>query len=90
MKLALLAAASIAALFGAIEPGLAQKSADTLRFPVRRSEATLDPYLNPGVFDNVWEPALYDTLLAFDPKKQEFAPSLAKSWSQPSPTVYEF
>jgi peptide/nickel transport system substrate-binding protein len=86
-----LAAASLAsALCAFAEPVLAQKSEDTLRFPVRRSEHTLDPYLNPGVFDNVWEPALYDTLLAFDSKKQEFAPALAKSWSQPSPTVYEF
>jgi len=90
MKLALLAAAFVAAAFGIAEPALAQKSADTLRFPVRRTEATLDPYLNPGLFDNVWEPAVYDTLLAFDPKKGSFAPHLAKAWSQPTPTTYEF
>ncbi len=90
MKLAVLAAASAAVLFGAAEPVLAQKSEDTLRFPVRRAEPTLDPYLNPGLFDNVWEPAIYDTLLAFDPKKGAFAPHFAKAWSQPSATTYEF
>jgi len=90
MRLALLAAASVAAVFAAIEPAFPQKSADTLRFPVRRSESTLDPYLNPGVFDNVWEPALYDNLLGFDPKTGEFVPALATAWRQPSPTVYEY
>ena len=89
IKYLLPALAAVLALEAA-QPVLAQKSEDTLRFPVRRSEHTLDPYLNPGVFDNVWEPALYDTLLAFDPKKGAFAPSLAKAWSQPTPTTYDF
>ena len=90
MKLGLIAVTAIVGAIGITEPVLAQKSEDTLRFPVRRAEPTLDPYLNPGLFDNVWEPAVYDTLLSYDSKKGTYAPHLAKAWSQPSPTTYEF
>jgi len=75
----------------AISPSaFAQKAKDTLRFPLNDAEAGLDPYLLPGSFNNTWEPSIFDNLLAFDPKKVDFAPLLAKSWAQPEPTVYEY
>ena len=74
----------------AVSPALAQKSKDTLRFPLNDAEAGLDPYLLPGSFNNTWEASIFDNMLAFDPKKVDFVPLLAKSWSQPEPTVYEY
>ena len=74
----------------AVSPAFAQKAKDTLRFPLNDAEAGLDPYLLPGSFNNTWEPSIFDNLLAFDAKKVDFAPLLAKSWSQPEPTVYEY
>ena len=85
-KLAL--AAALVALLAA--PALAQKSKDTLRFPLADGESILDPYLNPGVFNNTWEPSVWDSPLGFDSKNVRFMPQLAKSWSQPDPTSYEF
>ena len=84
-----LVAAGFVALVAA-HPAVAQKSKDTLRFPLSEAESTLDPYLNPGAFNNVWEPSVWDCLLGFDSKKDVFTPQLAKSWSQPNETTYEF
>ena len=71
-------------------PALAQKSKDTLRFPLSDAEPGLDPYLLPGPFNNVWEPSVWDNLLGFDSKKVDYSPLLAKSWSQPDNLTYEF
>ena len=84
-----LAAAGIAAAI-ASSPAAAQKAKDTLRFPLNDGEAGLDPYLLPGSFNNTWEASIFDNLLAFDSKKVDFAALLAKSLSQPEPTVYEY
>jgi peptide/nickel transport system substrate-binding protein len=86
MGAAVLAVAAVCA----IQPAAAQKSKDTLRMPIGQAESILDPYLSPGTFHYIWAPAVYDGLLAFDPTKVAFVPQLAKSWSQPDPTVYEF
>ncbi len=71
-------------------PALAQKSKDTMRFPFAEPASTLDTYLNPGTFSNVWGPSVYDHLLGFDGKTEKFVGHLAKSWSQPNPTTYEY
>jgi peptide/nickel transport system substrate-binding protein len=86
--LALAVAVSAAAFVAS--PAFAQKSKDTLRFPLNDAEAGLDPYLIPGSFNNTWEASVFDNLLGFDPKKVDFVPLLAKSWTQPEPTVYEY
>jgi len=83
----LVAAALVTSVAGAAS---AQKSKDTLRFPLADGETALDAYLLPGSFNNVWEPSVFDNLLGFDPKKGDYAPLLAKSWSQPQPDVYEY
>jgi len=82
-------AAAFAVLFVA-NPAFAQKSKDTLRFPLSDAEPGLDPYLLPGPFNNVWEPSVWDNLLGFDSKKVDYSPLLAKSWSQPDNLTYEF
>jgi peptide/nickel transport system substrate-binding protein len=71
-------------------PAIAQKSKDTLRFPLSEAESGLDPYLLPGSFNNTWEPSVWDNLLGFDSKKVEFVPLIAKTWSQPDALTYEF
>ena len=90
MKFPTSAIALAALLAMAALPATAQKSKDTLRFPLPEAESGLDPYLLPGSFNNVWEPSVWDNLLGFDTKKVAFVPLLAKSWSQPDATTYEF
>ena len=83
------AAAAFIALAGAA-PAMAQKSKDTLRFPVSDMEAGIDQYLLPGTFHYGWAPSVYDNLLGFNPAKGEFVGQLAKSWTQPDPTTYDY
>jgi len=71
-------------------PAVAQKSKDTLRFPVADMEAGLDSYLLPGSFTPSWVPSFFDNLLSYDPVKGAFVSQLAKSWSQPDALTYEF
>ena len=71
-------------------PALAQKAKDTLRTPFAEPASTLDTYLNPGSFSNTWGPSVYDHLLGFDGTSGKFVGHLAKSWSQPTTTTYEY
>jgi len=88
---AILAAFAVAlAANSAANPAFAQKAKDTLRFPLSQAESGLDPYLLPGSFNNTWEPSVWDNLLGFDSKKVEFVPLIAKNWSQPNATTYEY
>lgn len=74
-----------------VQPALAQKAKDTLRYPLAEAAAELDPYLVAGgVFSSEWSPAIFDNLVMFDPNKVAFVPMLAKNWSQPTSTTYEF
>jgi len=88
MKLILSIAGLALALLS--QPAFAQKSKDTLRFPVSDMEAGIDPYLLPGTFHYGWAPSVYDNLLGFNPVKSEFVGQLAKSWSQTNDTTYEY
>ena len=85
---ALIVLATFAALCAS--PVSAQKAKDTLRFPMSDGESMIDPYLLPGVFNNIWEPSIWDNLLGFDSKGVKFSPLLAKSWAQTDPTTYEY
>ncbi len=74
-----------------VPPAVAQKAKDTLRYPLAEAAAELDPYLVAGgVFSSEWSPAVFDSLVMFDPSKVDFVPMLAKSWTQPNDTTYEF
>ena len=90
MNRVLIACAAAALAMSLVRPVEAQKSTDTLRFPISEPGSTLDTYLNPGSFSNMWGPSVYDHLLGFDPKKGDFVGHLAKSWAQPDPTTYEY
>jgi len=68
----------------------AQKAKDTLRYPLTNSESALDPYLVTGSYANTWAPSVFDTLLDFDAKENIWRGHLAKTWSQPTPTTFEF
>jgi len=71
-------------------PALAQKSKDTLRYPLTNSESALDPYLVTGSYANTWAPSVFDTLLDYDSKERIWRGHLAKAWAQPTPTTFEF
>ena len=72
------------------QPASAQKSKDTLRFPVFDMEAGIDMYTLSGSFANVWGPSVFDYLIDFDSETGAFVPHLAKSWSHVDPLTYEF
>lgn len=82
--------AALTAIVLTAAPALAQKSKDTLRFPVFDPDAGIDTYTMPSSFANVWGPSAYDTLLNFDPDKQVFVGHLAKSFKQVDPITYDF
>jgi peptide/nickel transport system substrate-binding protein len=88
MKYRLIALAAL--VVGCTQPALAQKAKDTLRYPIGSGESALDPYLAPSLFNETWEGSIFDNLLGFNPEKGEFLPLIAKSWSQPNPTTYEY
>jgi len=73
-----------------ISPALAQKSKDTLRYPIPQAEPNFDRYTSPGSYHYVWSTSVFDDLLGFDPKTGKFAPALAKSWTQPDAVTYEY
>jgi len=81
-------AASAAALIS--YPVLAQKSADTLRFPLVDPPQGVSYYEDPKT-ETVFETnGVYDTLLAFDEEKKTFEPLLAKSWKRIDDVTLEF
>lgn len=90
MKATKAAALTLAVLLCAATPALAQKSKDTLRVPLNDPAAGIDTYLQPSSFSNIYGPSVYDQLLGFDPRKGVFVGQLAKSYTQPDPTTYEF
>lgn len=85
-------AVSVAALVAALasHPAAAQKSKDTLRYPIPQAEPNFDRYTSPGSYHYVWSTSVFDDLLGFDPKSGKFSPALAKSWSQPDAVTYEY
>lgn len=89
-RFAALAALAVGQFLGLAQPALAQKSKDTLRYPIGGGESVLDPYLSPSLFNEQWEGSIFDNLLGFNPEKGQFLPLIAKSWSQPNPTTYEY
>jgi peptide/nickel transport system substrate-binding protein len=86
------ALAGVVAALLVTHPALAQKSKDTLRFPLPESQFAMDVYSMSvrGNFSQAWAPSVYDTLLGFDAKTGEFLGHIAKAWAQTDPTTYEF
>lgn len=82
-------AVSLAALMTAT-PVAAQKAKDTLRHLQDLPVATVDNYYDPRPEVQFLTEAAYDNLIIFDFNKNDFAPSLAKSWKTINDTTYEF
>ena len=74
----------------AINQASAQKSKDTLRHLQDLPIATVDNYYDPRPEVQFMTEAAYDNLIIFDFNKNDFAPSLAKSWKTVNDTTYEF
>jgi peptide/nickel transport system substrate-binding protein len=85
----LAAAAAVAALLQPL-PAQAQKAKDTVRIALNEALATLvvneDPRPEPELFSY----AVFDALLCYDAKSEEYKPLLAKSWTQPDPLTIVF
>lgn len=82
-------AVGLAALLAAT-PATAQKAKDTLRHLQDLPVATVDNYYDPRPEVQFLSEAAFDNLIVFDFKKNDFAPSLAKSWKMVNDTTYEF
>jgi peptide/nickel transport system substrate-binding protein len=78
-----------AAMFMAA-PALAQKKADTLRLAFNDSFTTLSNYVDAANEIGFYSRGVYESLLAYNEHTGKWLPKLAKSWSQPSPLVYDF
>jgi peptide/nickel transport system substrate-binding protein len=78
------------AAFLAAAPAAAQKSKDTLRYPVPDPDAGIDTYTLPSSFGNMWGPSVFDMLLGFDQEKGEFVGHIAKSFTQVDAVTYDF
>jgi peptide/nickel transport system substrate-binding protein len=71
-------------------PGLAQKSADTLRITWRDAIPNVDPYYNSQRTGMVVAFQAFDCLVYRDPTTMEIKPALATSWKQVDPTTIDF
>jgi peptide/nickel transport system substrate-binding protein len=89
MRLVRLGAILAAVIFGAA-PGLAQKSADTLRISMRDALPNVDPYYNNLRTGVVMHHQAWDTLVYRNPDTFKIEPLLATEWKTPDPTTIEF
>src|SRR4030081_2804600 len=71
-------------------PGLAQKSADTLRITWRDAIPNVDPYYNSQRTGMVVAFQAFDCLVYRDPTTMEMKPALATSWKQVDATTIDF
>lgn len=83
-------AAALMASFAMTAPALAQKSKDTIRYSTSESIKLLDPYYFTHFEAKPIYATIYENLLAYNSREHKFMGVLAKSWSSPSPGVYEF
>jgi peptide/nickel transport system substrate-binding protein len=86
----LVACVFVAAGLFVVLPANAQKAKDSLRISVNDPFPSLSPY-HYSVDEAVsFYRQVYERLLDFDERKQQFVPRLAKSWSRVNPTTLEF
>jgi peptide/nickel transport system substrate-binding protein len=71
-------------------PAYGQKKEDTLRFAFNDSFTTLSNYVDAANEIGFYSRGVYESLLSYDEHTGKWLPKLAKSWTQPSPTIYEF
>ena len=91
MKTWHVASAALAAAFVAYAyPGVAQKSADTLRFPIVDPPQGVSYYEDPKTETVFSTSGVYDTLISYNEDTKAFEPALAKSWRRIDDVTLEF
>ena len=71
-------------------PAMAQKAQDTLRLGMLDPVSTVDIILDPKPETSFTSEAVFDGLLVYVQKTQEFKPELAESWTRIDPRTLEF
>src|SRR3990172_9252508 len=74
----------------AAAPAFAQKSKDEMRVAVNDMFNALDPYVLPHDEAGVFNRTMFEPLIIYLEREKKFAGVIAKSFSQPSPGVFEF
>src|SRR5258708_13525461 len=80
----------LAACMAMAAPGLAQKSADTLRITWRDAIPNVDPYYNSQRTGMAVAFQAFDCLVYRDPVTMDIKPALATSWKQLDDTTIHF
>jgi peptide/nickel transport system substrate-binding protein len=83
-------AALVCALTWCSAEAFANKADDTLRIAVTDWYGTLDPYQFPLDEAAVFYQTVYETLVSFDERKQEYVPRLATAWKHIDDRTLEF
>ena len=81
---------AMAATAIAAAPAFAQKSKDEMRVAVNDMFNALDPYVLPHDEAGVFNRTMFEPLIIYLEREKKFAGVIAKSFSQPSPGVFEF
>jgi peptide/nickel transport system substrate-binding protein len=84
------AVALVAAVALAPAPAAAQKSQDTIRIAVSDWMPTFDPVWFPLDEAGQFFRTVYETLIAYDERRNRFVPRLAKSWQRIDNRTLEF
>ncbi len=71
-------------------PASAQKSKNEMRVAINDMFPVVDPYVFPQDEAGVFNRTVFDSLLYYEERSKKFVPGIAKSWTSPSPGVYEF
>ncbi len=83
-------AATVAGLLAATAAAQAQRAKDTVRIAQAQTIGSLDAYMDPRPEVYFLSDAVFDTLIAYDASRKDFAPLLAKSWKRIDNRTLEF
>jgi peptide/nickel transport system substrate-binding protein len=86
----LAAASLLGAAFAFSSPAMAAKKDDTIRFANDQAPENVDPFFNNVRIGVILGPQIWDTLVYYDPKTNEYKGNLAKSWKQIDDRTIEF
>lgn len=89
-RLKYLAVAGLAVTALSVQPAIAQKSKDIMRFGINDPFSSLDSYHVPHEETGLFTRVMYGVLLVYDEHQGKFLPELAKSWKQIDAKTYEF
>jgi peptide/nickel transport system substrate-binding protein len=79
-----------AALLAISTSAFAQKSADTMRFPITEAQRGIGAYFSAQREGNFIRHDVYEALIEYDPATKKFVPVLATSYKQVNPSTWDF